>query len=74
LCCFFFRPIAWLVKASSAKKKVKNGSRWAGTDSGMRIVVLLLSLLIAAMGTAPVLAHEGLLQIALLSLGKSSYS
>jgi len=40
----------------------------------MRIVVLLLSLLIAAMGTAPVLAHEGLLQIALLSLGKSSYS
>jgi hypothetical protein len=36
----------------------------------MRIVVLLLSLLIAAMGAADVLAHEGLLQIALLSLGK----
>ena len=36
----------------------------------MRIVVLLLTLLVAAMGAAAILAREGLLPIAVLSFGK----
>jgi len=36
----------------------------------MRIVVLLLSLLVAAMDAAAILVREGLLPVAVLSLGK----
>jgi hypothetical protein len=62
-----FWLIAWLVKVTRAKRKVENGSRSA---SGMSIVVLLLSLFVAAMGRATILAHRGLLLVDVLSFRK----